>query len=78
MKKSLWQTFHHNKYAAVVESVLLVFVLCVEAEGPIVKRLDVINLQWTVPFSQSPQNTGTAFEMVEHPTLGVVVDIAST
>lgn len=48
-----------------------------EAEGPVVKSFDIIYLQRTVPFSQCPQNAGSAFEMVEHPTLGVMVDIAS-
>lgn len=48
-----------------------------EAEGTVVKSLDVIYLQRAVPFTQSPQNSGSPFEMVEHPTLGIMVDVAS-
>lgn len=51
--------------------------LHVEAEGPVVKSFDIIYLQRTVPFSQCPQNVGSAFEMVEHLSLAVMVDIAS-
>lgn len=38
------QTFHNNKYAA-VESVSGILFLSEETERPIVKRLDVVNLQ---------------------------------
>lgn len=44
MKKGQ-QTFHHDKHAAVIESVFFLFLLSVEAKGTIVKRLDVIYLQ---------------------------------
>lgn len=48
-----------------------------EAEGSVVKNFDIIYLQRTIPFCQCPQNAGSAFEMVKHPSLGDMVDIAS-
>lgn len=45
-------TFHDNKYTAVVESVSLFFFLGIKTEGPVVKWLDVVNLQRAVPAAQ--------------------------
>lgn len=54
-KRSLLiQTFHNNKYAAIVVSDSVISSLCVETEGPIIKGLDVINLQWAVSPIQIP------------------------
>lgn len=43
-----------------------------ETEGPIVKRLDVINLQWTVSSIQTFGHFSAALEMVKHLTLAIM------
>lgn len=45
MGRGIIYTFHDNKYTAVIESVFVFSLLCVKTEGPIVKRLDVSDLQ---------------------------------
>uniref|UniRef100_A0A3Q3F327 Uncharacterized protein n=1 Tax=Labrus bergylta TaxID=56723 RepID=A0A3Q3F327_9LABR len=43
-------------------------------EGPVVKGLDVIDLQRAVSLTQIPYNSGSVLEMVQHKTATIMVD----
>uniref|UniRef100_A0A3B5APB1 Uncharacterized protein n=1 Tax=Stegastes partitus TaxID=144197 RepID=A0A3B5APB1_9TELE len=50
--------------------------LCMEAEGPIVKGFDVIDLQRAVPFVQI-SHFGSALKVVDYFALAIMEDNAS-